>query len=457
MTESWRRKAYYDKRVLLDVDRILDPQFDDILVCLTGAQVEMLRNMMQYLHRRSTFVSEYENEYYLAPTSAQWDTLQDIVADLELTLMGCPEIVAQLEAIANNLACLCSASSGLATREEALPTIINYYLEDDALIPDDPYWGDIVVDADRCALAQLVYAQAWRFITEIFQPAGVSLMTTMLPLAMGALATMIGTPILGVPIATITAAIGAFIAVDTAGSIEELQNVLASSKDELICAVYYGLAVDYSAAFTGARGIIDSWSTVSSIDKALCRLMFQPWATALMQKALSNATTWALLNITDGFCDDCETDPDLWIREWNFPPCPGVFLGTFPCSSYECPGLNGGASEAYTATWSLADMASHLDVRIEVDFFSKFGYGWTVGYANVQVWTAGAWVNRWGATCTTLEPIGSATHTVVELEASPRVDDLFRLRLTGQPGQGDEDPWPFNPVRVRVQLTTPEP
>lgn len=457
MTEEWRRKKYYDKRVLVSVPRILNPQFDDMLVCLTGAQVELLRNMMQYLHRRSTFVSEYDGQYYMAPSTAEWDQLQAIVADLEDTLMGCPDIVTQLQAIAANLACLCSASSSWTLGQTPMPQLIDGYLETDALVPEDSYGDDTAADSERCALAQLVYAQNWEFLTEILQPAGVGTIAILLPAAMTALATFIGTPILGIPVGTITTAISALIAIDVAGSVDDVQNTITAAKEELVCALSDGLTMDYRAAAAAAEAVINDLAGLTSIDKIFTRLMFSPWAIALAQKALDNATTWALLNVDPDFCDDCEPDPDLFVREWNFPPCPGIWAGGFPCSSYGGPGLNGSAVIATTPSFTLSHMPANLDVRVECDFFSKFGYGWTVGYVNIQYWDDPDWVTRWTCTCTTLEPVGTATFAFSEGDDSPRVGDLFRVRLGGQPGQGDTDPWPFNPVRVKLVLSTPEP
>lgn len=90
MSESVRRRKYRYDRVLIESSRILNPQFDDAVVYLTGAQIEMLRNVSQYLNRLDTYVAEYNPGYYLTPTAADYDDLLEIVADLEETLMGNP-------------------------------------------------------------------------------------------------------------------------------------------------------------------------------------------------------------------------------------------------------------------------------------------------------------------------------------------------------------------------------
>jgi len=91
MTEQ--RYGYTYHRVLVDSARILDSQFDDAVIYVTGAQLEMLRNMTQYLHRLSTYVSDYQPGYYLSPTVEDYDDILAIVADLEDVLMGNPNTI----------------------------------------------------------------------------------------------------------------------------------------------------------------------------------------------------------------------------------------------------------------------------------------------------------------------------------------------------------------------------
>lgn len=88
MSEVERRTRYDDRRVLIETERVLASQFRSTLLSLTGAQIELLRNVVAYLNRASTFVTVYAGTYYLTPTACEWDSLQSIVADLEETLMG---------------------------------------------------------------------------------------------------------------------------------------------------------------------------------------------------------------------------------------------------------------------------------------------------------------------------------------------------------------------------------
>lgn len=93
MSENVRRRGYVYNRVLIESERILDPQFDDAVVFLSGAQIEMLRNVSQYLSRLGTYVAEYNPGYYLTPTDEDYDSILEIVADLEEALMGNPNTI----------------------------------------------------------------------------------------------------------------------------------------------------------------------------------------------------------------------------------------------------------------------------------------------------------------------------------------------------------------------------
>lgn len=87
MTDILRRRKYIEGQVLIETSRILDPQFKSTVVEVSGSQLELLRNLTTYLNRESTFVSGYFDQYYLTPTSDEWDNLLTVVASLEEKLM----------------------------------------------------------------------------------------------------------------------------------------------------------------------------------------------------------------------------------------------------------------------------------------------------------------------------------------------------------------------------------
>lgn len=93
MSESERRRKYRYDRVLIETARVLPSTLADAVVFLSGAQLEMLRNVTQYLRRIETYVTEYNPGYYFTPTPSDYDDILAIVADLEETLMGNPNTI----------------------------------------------------------------------------------------------------------------------------------------------------------------------------------------------------------------------------------------------------------------------------------------------------------------------------------------------------------------------------
>ncbi len=93
MSEAERRRKYVRNRVLIETARVLSPTFHDAVVFLSGAQLELLRNVTQYLNRQETYVSEYNPGYYLTPPTADYDDILEIVADMEEVLMGNPNTI----------------------------------------------------------------------------------------------------------------------------------------------------------------------------------------------------------------------------------------------------------------------------------------------------------------------------------------------------------------------------
>ena len=327
MSEDWRRKSYYDPRVTIETDRVLTPQFADSVLCLTGAQLEMLRNLTAYLKRRSTFVSEYHDGYYLAPTNEQWDALQAIVADLEDTIMGCEEFTDLLTAV---LACVCETATQAEENNwigPGTPPAIDSYLDTGGLQLEDNYGSTIPIDADRCAIAQLTYWNAYDLMTEHTGPISLRLVDVVLPAAMAALALAIGTGGLGIPVGIIIVVLTLLIRVAVDGAQENLTNEYVAYQEELICALYDGLATDYRTAETNAVAVIAEMN-IGPTDKVLLHTMMAPWAMQLAKKAYDNETAWSLAHLVEDYCAVCAIVDEM---TYEFPPCPGEFTGTYMC------------------------------------------------------------------------------------------------------------------------------
>lgn len=313
MSESWRYKTYYKPRVLIETSRVLYPQYQDSVLCLTGAELELLRNLMQYLHRRSTFASEYQKGGYLAPTNAEWDSIEAIVASLEEKLMGCAEFLTLLEDLLVQMTCVCDRTTSLANVVGSLPIYgptlqpaIDKYIGDGGLQVDDDYGDDTPSSGDRCAIAQLTFWLAFEFTTEIYQPAAEEIVDVLLPLVMVSLATLCGTSVLGIPTGIFLALLWSLIKVDVAGSLMNVWNAILANQDELICAVWRGLMHGARTAQANATEVINEMSGMSALDKVALRLLFTPFVMSLAAKAWANSTAWALANIAAGACDDCE-------------------------------------------------------------------------------------------------------------------------------------------------------
>ena len=93
MVDVLRKHVAPAHRILVDAKAFLNTEFDDAVLFFTGGQIELMRNLVDYANRRTTFVSDYYIGYYLSPTDADWNLIQASVADLEGTLMGNPNTI----------------------------------------------------------------------------------------------------------------------------------------------------------------------------------------------------------------------------------------------------------------------------------------------------------------------------------------------------------------------------
>lgn len=361
MSEQWRVKRYYRTRVLIDTDDVITPAYDSILVCLEASELAMLRQVTQYLHRRSTFASEYNDNYYLAPSDEQWDSLQAIVAGLEEKLMsGCDEIVAALDAIATYTACICDnlANPPLAQPGPAYDAVIEEYLGDGTLSIEDDNGSTTPADAERCALAQLTYAFMFEFMDETVIPTEKVLVDIILPLAVGAVTSAIGSPLLGVPVAAITATLIALGDLAADNELANLRNALFANKEELVCAMYNGMELSYQQAHNEAAAVVNDMESLGATDKIIVRALLAPWAMAQCKRVYDDATSWATSNVTAGYCDACsEIEGSDWIAipyfleetvnwtsgGWVWGCVEGDFYGTEPVCGVviECTSMSG--------------------------------------------------------------------------------------------------------------------
>jgi len=449
VSTEWRRKTYYKPRVLISTERILDPQFEDALLCITGAQLEMLRNLMQYLRRRSTFAQSESDTGYLTPNTGDWYTIQAIVADLEETLMGCEEFTALLEDMLAQLQCICNGATTPATDGGSVTPIVEEGLGDGTLIENDPYGPNTEIEARRCAVAQLTYWQAWEWLTEFIQPLQDNLMDALVPMALGVISVMVGVTPLAIPAGAVIALLSVLIDVWVDGSLQDVQNSLWAHRDELTCAVFMGLSYDYQTAESRANTVILGMDELSAMDRVVMRAMFAPWAIKLASLAHTQGTDWAIANVVAGSCDDCTW---VWEMLYEFPPSPGTWSGGFPSWTGRWPGLNAG-EEGTSVEFAIPSIVDNVDFEITCRYMSKFGSGWTVGYTQVEYQDVALdWHLVGQNQCTTLEPAGAINTAYGNSTDVTIPRNVLRVNMHGQPGQGDSNPWPLMPVSIHVKI-----
>lgn len=456
LTED-RIRRYYRPRVVIGIDSVLTPEFDGLLVCLEPEHLAILRPLLQYAHRKTTFADVYDDEYYLIPDDDQWDSIQAIVAELEYTLMGCTDIVLALQDIAAQLACVCSSTQQSLDNGQWGPTltpVVEDYLDDGVLVPEDANGPTVPIDSERCALAQLTWAFAWEMITEVVQPAQGAAVDVLLPLAMVALGIMIGGPVVGVPAAVIVGILWYLAEIAAEGQMADLQNELDASKEELVCAVYRGLETDYRTAEAAARDVIESMESASPMDKVVLRLMFAPFAIKLSQTAWTAGTTWATSNVETDYCLVCEEYGLPFEYIVTFPPCnPSGWTGDWDCTGDGEMAMNG-SHYAFSPTWAV-DGSVNWDVELECRWRSRFPSGWTVGSMRLEQWNG---VDDWdvifgtNADLTTSQAAGQL-NTRIDLSEDVVVSsEPIRMRVAGQAGQGDTSPWPMEIEYLRVSI-----
>lgn len=319
MSETWRRKTYYDKRVLIAVSDIIEPIADDTIICLTGAQIVMLRNLTQYLHRRSTFVDVYHDTCYLAPTNEQWDTLDAIVADLEDKLMGC-DIDTLVDAIEQQTAelatlrqCVCTLSNAMVRENAELPSIDPWV--DEGLIdihpPDESYAPAVPSpdDEERCEYAQAIWYYVYQMFTEDLLPVAQGTADAIMA-AIVATSTFAGiATFVGIPVAVLAVIAYALVAWAVSGSIDNFVNWMLGTKDDLICEIYKSLP-NIQAATIAAKAYIDDAEELSYLDKVLLKSVFgSVWHYTYVIKDQYDNGTWDSYFIP-GQCADCEPLPD---------------------------------------------------------------------------------------------------------------------------------------------------
>jgi len=453
MSDNWRKKTYYEHRVLVPTADVLDNPYPDIYLCLTGGQAALVRYLLRYATWHSTFVSQYEQSFYLCPTNEEWDEIQATVADLEEKLMPCDSLATAIQNIADALACICSVlptiSAGGSPYTPLTPGIIDGYIEDGVLVYNDPYaGGETVVDEDRCAIANLAWQFAWELLTERIQPAQDGTLEALIPGLTAFIGFIIGGPVVAAPAGGVALYITQLIAVWVAQEQANVENAYFGYRDELVCAVYGGLATSTAAAAAAAAVIIDEMEELSPIDKALMKTSFAAWVLHFIGAAWTAQTDWALGYSDHTDCEQCEPTPPGVVCD--DPITPGRYTGSFTVEDGamvmgcgpghpNCPEADTFVSGEFANTYE----GNHR-IKGEVFYHSGFNYGATVGGIVLQGYNDGmeAWQNLNIVTAVTLGDAQTDQTNVNDSQDYIDMSSYSLLRVAGnsQPAACKEDP-----------------
>lgn len=452
MSEPWRRKKYYNKRVLIETSRILDPQFSDGLLCITGAQIEMLRNLMQYLKRRSTFVSSYETGYYIAPSEEEWDDLQAIVADLEETLMGCEELATALNSIAAQLACICQAMATSTCQTQ--PQDEGY----DGQQQYDDYVSDVQEDVGDVPGGFGTWA-AWRVakckgaqklvddVTAATVDIGVRLTSGIL-ITFTLLNGLLLLTVITAPISIVLQLVITLIAVAANYVASDVVDWLVANKQDLVCEIY--LSDTTSEAHQRITAYIsDNWTPGSS-DHPTRQMFNYQTLSSIFDGAMRDYTVWEG-DYSETYCTACEELEEGVEFTWTWPPCPGDhFTDGGVCDSGRLC-FNGDIDDAHQQ--HVNTLGTWNNINIEMRYRSRFGSGWTVGFVGVERWDVvlDEWMPTAGQSANNYQPIGDLNVIDVDIPvAPPEPGGLYRCRIAGAAGQHDPSPYPFQVEYVRI-------
>jgi hypothetical protein len=365
MTESWRRKKYYAPRVLLDVDRLLSPPFEDVLVCLSASQVYMVRNLMQYLHRTSTFVKEYHQGYYLCADDDDYDDIQAIVSDLEDKLMNCSDITDLLQEIAD---CACAAArvdwpaGGVLDGQRDYD---DYISEVESGVGDPP---EEFADWDewteyKCMAAQKIVDD----LTDLGERMEVWYSTGAV-ITFSVFQTLVLGTSIAPPVALVIAIVGILAAAGTGLAMIAFQNWLEDNKQDLVCIIH--LSDTVAAARSGILNYIDeNWDL--AIGKPFGEHLF---SYDLLSKAYDGG-----LDVDGYSADYCATcsylEGDGWFAVPVDPDTYYVHLDPGAVGGIYVPKLEG--YECIGALWDCYDNDAGVDVLS----------GRALGSASENLWT----------------------------------------------------------------------
>jgi len=429
---SWRIKRYYRPRVLIDLAQLEDSPLGPAIVCLTGPERSILQNLLEYAHRRSTFVSEYHDDYYLAPSEEEWDDIDALVAELEDKMSGCPEIVTLLEGILAATECACEKLTGLPlTGWPAGGTVEGQPDYDDYQSPviedqGEPPGGWETWDAwrvQKCISAQKLIDDIIDRLGDMNTALGAGIVLNFAAvMAMMIVGAFVPPIVIVLAIAAVLAQLG-LSALTTEGTLW-----LSDAKQDIVCAIFN--AESTLDARTAVMDYIDEeWDVEGS--PAVIKYMLNWWALShVFDGNMPGYEDWSG-DYSAAYCTAC-TAPGEFKFTWNFPPdtdwslengayyspegwlvTDGNDIAYSPCVAGPVPGVYLVKWKAYMYGLGDASNGNFILYQCETD---------CAGCETVKTWGFGAPVGSWG--------------WVENQDTRGLGDPYLRFRFNGDPGGG---------------------
>ena len=290
----------------MGVDDVLDNDWPSWIGCLSGQELYILRNLLNYAHRRINWVKTYYPNFYDMPDDTDWDEIDAIVSGLEENLMDCTEYLELLQQAADNAISQISVGGPLQDGQDGY-----------GAFPIDNETRDVLLEPDTedaCAIAQLWYQAGFEAITEHVLPITGFVFDYLLP-GLGTL--LVGllepTPIPElIGIYVIQEAIQELMQAGYDSSETNLYNWLVSNKDDLVCSLYNGCKANGQASAIWSDTydeVVSPSSGISAGDKLMLNLFMGSWVGLVAALAWTEETDWAIANVDPDYCDSCPEEP----------------------------------------------------------------------------------------------------------------------------------------------------
>jgi hypothetical protein len=274
--------------------------------------------LVQYAHRRSTFVSEYESLTYLAPTEEEWDSLQAIVATLEGKLMNCEDILEQLQ-------CICASLRGLRAQQDwpsggifdGQADYDDYQSSVEEDVGDPPpgfaTWDEWRVQ--KCKALQKLFDDVINVFQDlqVIWAAGGSVTFIVLQTV------MLGTAIIP-PVAIALALVEILAVVAIALWAEEVIDWVQLHKPSLVCAAYNATTEQEARAAVHAY-VVSNWDCTMAYN-ALLYFLNDKVFSDVWDGTMPDYETWQG-NYSEDYCDQCA---EGFTYEWDPPADPPWLL-----------------------------------------------------------------------------------------------------------------------------------